>query len=359
MHGAKAIEDYRSYEECGDACDVVISRNEHDDDAPLTYRKVLRKFERWSLVMELHIGGRVIGTTAEHPYFVRGKGWTATHDLQPGDEVRLMAPGWKTIENVIATDRLEKVYNLEIEEDHTYFVGCDEWGFSVWAHNAGCTVDEVQTAVRQAGGTIKEGQAKHLAGRLNRGTEQGFTEAVEAMQRYGLNPTEANLLALRIKHGDQAAIRFQVAQVEAFLNDVAANTGIPREQLVGRSLNRSGTDAAQVRAGEGIRHGVDTAGTTPTQHVQGTQHARNPWISTSRTAEGTHFFGTAGFTEPLAPIVAIDLGRVGHPILDVSTARLAQARLDTPFAQRAAARHQELLIYHHVPPQAIVGRMGL
>jgi len=28
------------------------------------------------------------------------------------------------------------VYNLEIEGDHTYFVGCVEWGFSVWAHNS-------------------------------------------------------------------------------------------------------------------------------------------------------------------------------------------------------------------------------
>jgi len=23
---------------------------------------------------------------------------------------------------------------------HTYFVGCDEWGFSVWAHNADCAI---------------------------------------------------------------------------------------------------------------------------------------------------------------------------------------------------------------------------
>jgi hypothetical protein len=29
-----------------------------------------------------------------------------------------------------------KVYNLRVADWHTYFVGCDEWGFSVWAHNA-------------------------------------------------------------------------------------------------------------------------------------------------------------------------------------------------------------------------------
>lgn len=31
------------------------------------------------------------------------------------------------------------VYNLEVEGFHTYFVGCREWGFSVWAHNADYT----------------------------------------------------------------------------------------------------------------------------------------------------------------------------------------------------------------------------
>jgi hypothetical protein len=28
------------------------------------------------------------------------------------------------------------VYNLRVAEDHTYFVGAENWGFSVWAHNA-------------------------------------------------------------------------------------------------------------------------------------------------------------------------------------------------------------------------------
>jgi hypothetical protein len=28
------------------------------------------------------------------------------------------------------------VYNLRVAQDHTYFVGHDDWGFSVWVHNA-------------------------------------------------------------------------------------------------------------------------------------------------------------------------------------------------------------------------------
>ncbi len=28
------------------------------------------------------------------------------------------------------------MYNVRVADHHTYFVGTDEWGFSVWAHNA-------------------------------------------------------------------------------------------------------------------------------------------------------------------------------------------------------------------------------
>src|SRR5262249_13429214 len=31
------------------------------------------------------------------------------------------------------------VYNFRVEEYHTYFVGDEDWGFSVWTHNADCT----------------------------------------------------------------------------------------------------------------------------------------------------------------------------------------------------------------------------
>ena len=34
------------------------------------------------------------------------------------------------------------VYNLRVADWHTYFVGCGEWGFSVWAHNLNpCVLD--------------------------------------------------------------------------------------------------------------------------------------------------------------------------------------------------------------------------
>jgi len=136
QYGAKAIELAKSYEEFGDDCDWIISRDENDPEGALTVRRVLKKFVRLAPVLNLHVGGKVIGTTVEHPFRVKGKGWTPAQELRAGDEIRLMGPGWTTVEGIADSGLITTVYNLEIEGDHTYFVGCAEWGFSVWAHNA-------------------------------------------------------------------------------------------------------------------------------------------------------------------------------------------------------------------------------
>jgi hypothetical protein len=39
------------------------------------------------------------------------------------------------VEDLLDTGEYETLYNFRVADHHTYFVGCDEWGFSVWAHN--------------------------------------------------------------------------------------------------------------------------------------------------------------------------------------------------------------------------------
>jgi hypothetical protein len=66
--------------------DEVLSREENAPDGPLAWKRVEERFERVGLVCELEVsGGRRIGTTAEHPFYVAGKGWTAAGKLQPGE----------------------------------------------------------------------------------------------------------------------------------------------------------------------------------------------------------------------------------------------------------------------------------
>ena len=40
------------------------------------------------------------------------------------------------VEGITDTGRFEKVFNLRIAENHTYYVGSAAWGFDVWVHNS-------------------------------------------------------------------------------------------------------------------------------------------------------------------------------------------------------------------------------
>jgi hypothetical protein len=85
---------------------------------------------------------QVIGATAEHPFYVYGKGWTPLGELRPGDWIRT-DEGWVEVNKVEDTGRYETVYNVKVADNHTYFVGGEDWGFAVWAHNATCDPAEV------------------------------------------------------------------------------------------------------------------------------------------------------------------------------------------------------------------------
>jgi hypothetical protein len=128
--------------------DLVMSRDEHDPRGEVVAQRVEQVFVRQGLVWHLHLGGQVLRTTAEHPFFVDGKGWTATHDLAIGERILCEDGTTVAVDDLLDTGEWETVYNLQVAEHHTYFVGCDEWGFSVWAHNAQYGDDILKAGVK-------------------------------------------------------------------------------------------------------------------------------------------------------------------------------------------------------------------
>jgi Pretoxin HINT domain len=128
--GSKAIEEFVPG-------DLVLSRDEFDSSGEVQVKRVLQKFVRVSPILNLHVQGRIIGTTAEHPFYVNGKGWLAAHYLANGDELQTNDGRSVKVEGIAPSGRVETVYNVEVEGCHTYFVGGKDWDFSVWAHNAG------------------------------------------------------------------------------------------------------------------------------------------------------------------------------------------------------------------------------
>ena len=133
--GSKLIELFR-------AGDLVLSRDENDPLGLVVAKLVEKVFVRHSLIWHLHVGGQVIRTTGEHPFYAEGKEWTRVDKLGVGDRLLCEDGTWVQVEDMLDTGEWETVYNLRIADYHTYFVGADEWGFAVWAHNA-CQVKHV------------------------------------------------------------------------------------------------------------------------------------------------------------------------------------------------------------------------
>ncbi len=168
------------------AGDYVLSRNEHDVEGKIEPKLVEETFQRHGELIELHVGGQVIRVTKEHPFFVKGQGWTSAVELRPGDLLAadpprwmdgelvnlhvggqiigatkghrfvakrqewtsagqlqtgdlLMAdlPSWMEVEKVTSSGEVGPVYNFRVADHHTYFVGSEAWGFALWTHN-GC-----------------------------------------------------------------------------------------------------------------------------------------------------------------------------------------------------------------------------
>jgi len=72
-----------------------------------------------------------------------GRGWVFARELVAGDKLSTHEGRWVTVEAVTDSGEVTTVYNVRVADYHTYFVGCQEWGFSVWAHNAACDFIEI------------------------------------------------------------------------------------------------------------------------------------------------------------------------------------------------------------------------
>jgi hypothetical protein len=138
--GYKAVQDFV-------AGDMLYSRDEWDADAPVEVKLVEEVFVRYAGILALHAGGQVIRTTGEHPFFEKNRGWTACQELRAGDTIRT-EDGWVAVEEVWDTGDWEVVYNVRVGDHHTYFVGDEGWGWSLWAHNTySITVQNVSGGV--------------------------------------------------------------------------------------------------------------------------------------------------------------------------------------------------------------------
>ena len=119
------------------AGDVVISTD--PDTLETAEKPVLETYVRQvDTLVHLTINGEEIVTTDNHPFYVQGRGFIEADKLLVGDKLISVNGEDLVIEEFFIEETAEPVdvYNFQVEDYHTYFVG----DCAVWVHNAECIV---------------------------------------------------------------------------------------------------------------------------------------------------------------------------------------------------------------------------
>ncbi len=134
--------------------DVVLAVDEHTN--VVSERALLgvssREVERY-LDVRLESPGQAegaaaeaehLGVTAEHPFWT-SVGWKAAAELVPGDVVLSPHSGWLRVGGSTWVQGPARVWNLEVEEDHTFAVG----ELAAWVHNGCGSLNQFQKQVER------------------------------------------------------------------------------------------------------------------------------------------------------------------------------------------------------------------
>ncbi len=83
------------------------------------------------------VDGEEIVCTPGHKFYAPEKGWISAIELRAGDQLQLVNGEYVTVEKVQheLLEEFVNVYNFEVEDFHTYYVGTD---VQVLVHNTGC-----------------------------------------------------------------------------------------------------------------------------------------------------------------------------------------------------------------------------
>ena len=86
------------------------------------------------------MNGEEIVTTVDHPFYVKNQGFIKAGELIVGDELLDSNCNVLLVENhsVELTDEPTTLYNFQVEDFHTYYVGEN----SVYVHNKNCGANE-------------------------------------------------------------------------------------------------------------------------------------------------------------------------------------------------------------------------
>ncbi len=110
----------------------------YDEDAGRTgsYKVTDTLSHRDLMVEHVTIDGERLTTTQEHPFYTRELGWMKAGNLWKGAHLRKVDGSYGKVELVPFTHAPQSMYNLTVDEAHTFYVGD---GRCITAQRAGVT----------------------------------------------------------------------------------------------------------------------------------------------------------------------------------------------------------------------------
>ncbi len=79
------------------------------------------------VVFHVTLDGERLVTTKEHPFYTRERGWVDAGKLRTGMQVRRLDGTYGVVDKVQAVHKPQRMYNLTVEDAHTFFVGDEHW----------------------------------------------------------------------------------------------------------------------------------------------------------------------------------------------------------------------------------------
>ena len=130
--------------------DDVKAVDQNNPEGPVSVGKVIKVYRHGpQKLIEVEVGGHAIRCTPKHPFYVRGRGFTAAAELKSGDELRTSDGGWTAVGSVSDNGEVEPVFNFQVAGLHTYFVRNSN-GVAVLVHNDSGASDGAANARTQA-----------------------------------------------------------------------------------------------------------------------------------------------------------------------------------------------------------------
>lgn len=115
--------------------DRVLSKDETTGE--IAIKEVTATFNHETdEIYQIHVGDQVVESTYNHPFWVKGKGWRYVKDLKVGDLLVQSDGNILKIQSIELEHRHVTVYNMTVDEFHTYFVS----DLGIWVHNTNCAL---------------------------------------------------------------------------------------------------------------------------------------------------------------------------------------------------------------------------